>query len=279
MRKSIFQIIEENDNLERKIGRIVQLFQNELIVVLQSKNVTESYSMRTVIDEGLFRTWKQRRYCVNLDEYLEMLEYEDLCLNGDMESFIVITELVYNFWMLIYTNVYCGEQPQYKQVECTEFLRVKMLLDEYLSQCNHRAVHYPEEEKVLVIPDNEAVTAVVEIVDTTLAMEILHYNHHSLKGNLKTKKSILRNMGDELELRKKELTNADATLKNTIFHILNTMGIRHMNAQNEANVVRVGEHLEHWYDELYQMMLLAFLRMDNVERMQKYEAELKPLLT
>lgn len=279
MRKSIFQIIEENDNLERKIGRIVQLFQNELIVVLQSKNVTESYSMKTVIDEGLFKTWKQRRYCVNLDEYLEILEYEDLCLNSDMESFIVITELVYNFWMLIYTNIYCGEQPQYKQVECTEFLRVKMMLDEYLSQCNHRAVHYPEEEKVLVVPDNEAVTAVVEIVDAPLAMEILQYNHHSLKGNLNAKKSILRNLGDALELRRKELHKVDSTLETTIFHILNSMGIRHMNAKNEANVVKVGNDLEYWFDELYQMMLLAFLRMDNVKRMNKYEEELKSKLT
>ena len=279
MRKSIFQIIEENDNLERKIGRIVQLFQNELIVVLQSKNVTESYSMKTVIDEGLFKTWKQRRYCVNLDEYLEILEYEDLCLNRDMESFIVITELVYNFWMLIYTNIYCGEQPQYKQVECTEFLRVKMMLDEYLSQCNHRAVHYPEEEKVLVVPDNEAVTAVVEIVDAPLAMEILQYNHHSLKGNLNAKKSILRNLGDALELRRKELHKVDSTLETTIFHILNSMGIRHMNAKNEANVVKVGNDLEYWFDELYQMMLLAFLRMDNVKRMNKYEEELKSKLT
>lgn len=279
MRKSIFQIIEENDNLERKIGRIVQLFQNELIVVLQSKNVTESYSMKTVIDEGLFKTWKQRRYCVNLDEYLEILEYEDLCLNSDMESFIVITELVYNFWMLIYTNIYCGEQPQYKQVECTEFLRVKMMLDEYLSQCNHRAVHYPEEEKVLVVPDNEAVTAVVEIVDAPLAMEILQYNHHSLKENLNAKKSILRNLGDALELRRKELHKVDSTLETTIFHILNSMGIRHMNAKNEANVVKVGNDLEYWFDELYQMMLLAFLRMDNVKRMNKYEEELKSKLT
>ena len=279
MRKSIFQIIEENDNLERKIGRIVQLFQNELIVVLQSKNVTESYSMKTVIDEGLFKTWKQRRYCVNLVEYLEILEYEDLCLNSDMESFIVITELVYNFWMLIYTNIYCGEQPQYKQVECTEFLRVKMMLDEYLSQCNHRAVHYPEEEKVLVVPDNEAVTAVVEIVDAPLAMEILQYNHHSLKENLNAKKSILRNLGDALELRRKELHKVDSTLETTIFHILNSMGIRHMNAKNEANVVKVGNDLEYWFDELYQMMLLAFLRMDNVKRMNKYEEELKSKLT
>ncbi len=153
------------------------------------------------------------------------------------------------------------------------------MLDEYLSQCNHRAVHYPDEEKVLIIPDNEAVTAVMEIVDAPLDMEVLHYNHHSLKGNLNAKKSVLRNLGDALELRRKELHKIDSTLEATIFHILNSMGIRHMNAKNEANVVKVGDDLEYWYDELYQMMLLAFLRMDNVKRMNKYEEELKSKLT
>ena len=29
------------------------------------------------------------------------------------------------------------------------------------------------------------------------------------------------------------------------------------------------EELEEWYDELYQMILLAFLMIDNVERMEK----------
>ena len=279
MRKNIFQIIEENDDLGRKIERIVQLFQTEQLVVLQTNNGKESYTMKAVMDEGLFKMWKQRGYCVDVEDFLDSLDFDDLCENDDIESFVMIVEVVYNFWMLIYTQIYKRTIPNFKQVDCYDFLRIRKMLDEYLSQCNHRAVHYPDEEKVLIIPDNEAVTAVMEIVDAPLDMEVLHYNHHSLKGNLNAKKSVLRNLGDALELRRKELHKIDSTLEATIFHILNSMGIRHMNAKNEANVVKVGDDLEYWYDELYQMMLLAFLRMDNVKRMNKYEEELKSKLT
>lgn len=279
MRKSIFQIIEENDDLGRKIERIVQLFQDEQLVVLQTDNSKKSYTMKEVMNAGLFKMWKQRGYCVDVDDFLDSLGFDALCENSDTESFITVIEVVYNFWMLIYMQIYCGTIPNFKQVDSYDFLRVKKMLDEYLSQCNHRFVHYHDEEKVLIIPDNEAVTAVVEIVDAPLAMDILQYNHHSLKGNLNAKKSILRDLGDTLELRRKELHKVDGTLETTIFHILNSMGIRHMNAKNEANIVKVGDALEYWYDELYQMMLLAFLRMDNVNRMNKYEEELKSKLT
>lgn len=279
MRKSIFQIIEENDDLGRKIRRLSHVFEYERIIVLSDKPGKKVFTMKDIIAGALFSTWTQRNYCVSLDEFLMMLDFDELCENDDFESFITVAELVYNFWMLIYTQLYdAGEAPS-EHPTYAEFIRVKVMLDDYLSQCNHRAIHYPEEEKVLVIPDNEAVTAVVEIVDEPMAVDVLHYNHYSLKGDLKTKKAILRNMGDYLEKREKELINADPTLRKAIFHILNMMGIRHMNKQNEANVTKVGENLEHWYDELYQMMLLAILRIDNVERMQKYEAELKPLLT
>ena len=279
MRKSIFQIIKDNDDLGRKIQRIVQFFQTEQLVVLQTNSTKEAYTMKRVMDEGLFKMWKQRGYCVDVDDFLDSLDFDKLSENDDMESFIIVVEIVYNFWMLIYTKIYCGAIPNFKQVDCYDFLRIKMMLDEYLSQCNHRAVHYPDKEKVLIIPDNEAVTAVAEIVDAPLDMEVLRYNHHSLKGDLNAKKSVLRNVGDALELRRKELRKVDSTLEAAIFHILNSMGIRHMNEKNEAHVVKVGNDLEYWYDELYQMMLLAFLRMDNVKRMNKYEEELKSKLT
>ncbi len=69
MRKNIFQIIEENDDLGRKIERIVQLFQTEQLVVLQTNNGKESYTMKAVMDEGLFKMWKQRGYCVDVDDF------------------------------------------------------------------------------------------------------------------------------------------------------------------------------------------------------------------
>lgn len=59
------------------------------------------------------------------------------------------------------------------------------------------------------------------------------------------------------------------------------MNIRHNNrskkelAKYKDYVAKMKyDRLEKWYDELYQMMLLAFLLLDNVSR-QKSVAELK----
>ena len=63
--------------------------------------------------------------------------------------------------------------------------------------------------------------------------------------------------------------------------MLNNLNIRHNNRSKKdkskykeyvANMSKT--RLEKWYDELYQMMLLAFLLLDNIERKKKV-SELK----
>ena len=57
-----------------------------------------------------------------------------------------------------------------------------------------------------------------------------------------------------------------------IARILNTLGLRHNNLDPEGKQYKAfvanmtNEELEHWYDETYQMCLLAFLRIEHIER-------------
>ena len=61
-------------------------------------------------------------------------------------------------------------------------------------------------------------------------------------------------------------------ISNTGF-LLNKMNIRHNNKEGKnaseyvANLA--DEELEKWYDETYQMLLLAMLEVDNIERNRK----------
>lgn len=110
---------------------------------------------------------------------------------------------------------------------------------------------------------------------------IIQYNHRLLKGNINAKKSILLKLASELEPRRKELQELDKDLTSNIFFMLNNMNIRHNNQNiNEPSKYKKyvaeidNQHLEDWYDELYQMMLLALLLLDNIER-QKSIDELK----
>lgn len=79
----------------------------------------------------------------------------------------------------------------------------------------------------------------------------------------------------------------DLNFRNQMFHQLfafkgmfNNMNIRHNNStegdKNYREVVAkmTQDELENWYDETYQLCLLAFLELDNVERTKKV-AQLK----
>ena len=94
-----------------------------------------------------------------------------------------------------------------------------------------------------------------------MALGVIKYNHKSLKGEIEKKKNILIALGTELEPKRKQLQTVDKKLSDNIFFMLNNMHIRHNNSNKNE--------LEEWYDELYQMILLAFLMIDNVERMEK----------
>ena len=69
-------------------------------------------------------------------------------------------------------------------------------------------------------------------------------------------------------------------IRNLLNDYHNNMNIRHNNcAEGDKNYKKVvakmsQDELESWYDETYQLCLLAFLELDNVERTKKV-AELK----
>jgi hypothetical protein len=149
-------------------------------------------------------------------------------------------------------------------------------MDDLLKQYNHTAYYYDDDECVLVVEDRVDVTAVSEIVPDQLALGIIKYNHRLLKGELETKKTILLSMGDNLEPQRKDLTRLNKQLCDSIFFMLNNCSIRHNNrSKKDASkykeyVAKMSKKkLEKWYDELYQMMLLAFLLLDNQNRQAK----------
>ena len=91
------------------------------------------------------------------------------------------------------------------------------------------------------------------------------------------RKSILLKLGAQLEPRRSELENANDTLTQNIFMLLNNLNIRHNNCSEGDSKYKavvaemVPDELEAWYDELYQMLLLAKLELDNIGRIAKVQ--------
>lgn len=274
MRKSIFDIVAENMDMESEANRLVTMSSEECVLVV---NTYTDETLFNYIDAYCFKEWEHRGHFVDVDDFLEALRYDDLKEDAthNVDALLTLIELIYNFWELSRKQFH-DTQKGYKLEWCGNYYHLKDVMDDVLSQYNHVAYINEDQECVLIIEDKSEVTAAAEIMPTpALAVDVVRYNHRTLRGEIELKKKILLSMGAELEAKRKKLHTINTTLENDIFFMLNNLNIRHNNkSKGDKNykeyVAKMRkDRLEKWYDELYQMLLLAFLLMDNIERVEK----------
>lgn len=278
-RKSIFDIASESLNISNEAIRIVKMFYEDDTLYRNSSG----YTIVEYIESHVFEEWKWRGHFIDVDDFMESIEYESIvhrCQYYDTESFLTLIELVYNFWELAHRDL-IAENSELKWGG--NFYHLEDVMNDNLQKYNHKA--YNCDDRILVIEDKPEVTAVAEIVEQNLAIDVIRYNHRSLKGELEAKKKILVALGTELEPRRKELQTLNKQLSEDIFFMLNNINIRHNNrnpkdpSKFKKYVSKMDDtQLEEWYDELYQMMLLAILLLDNADRYSKVK-DLKSKIT
>lgn len=267
MRKSIFDIASASINISNEVDRIVSMS-------IKEKSTYSSPYDRTLfdfVDERCFRDWSYRNHFINVNDFLEAINYNEIiksAKNGDTEAFMTLIELTYNLWNLAYHDIMDEKSTSGWN---NNFFHLRDVMLDNLEKYNHKA--YIDDERILIIEDKPEVTAVVEIIEQDLAIDIIRYNHRSLQGEVELKKKILISLGSELEPKRKDLQAINKQLSEDIFFMLNNINIRHNN-RSKKDMAKYKEYvakmtkarLEKWYDELYQMMLLAFLLLDNVDR-------------
>lgn len=269
-RKNIFEMVAEIFDLPKELNRMRRLFEHEQIVDYQ-------YMKTSVIGyvkaEG-FSRWKNRGRCVDVADFFSLLDYKRLWVTsvGDVNDLLTLIEIVYNFWYITDRGTHL--RFQYDS-DGRDFHLLKEIMDECLAQYNYKGEYFPEREQLIVIENKPEATAVAEIVDNNLSYKVLRYNHYLLKGNLQAKKDILLALGADLEPKRKQIQAIDKDLEDGIFYILNNLNLRHNNTTvgdknyRQAVVDMDDATVEGWYDELYQMMLLAYLQLDQVARNTK----------
>lgn len=267
MRKSIFDIASASINISNEVDRIVSMSVEEKSTYYPPYNLT----LFEFVDQRCFRDWSYRGHFVNVKDFLEAVNYNEIiksAKNGDTEAFMILIELTYNLWSLAYYDIIDKDSLSKWN---NNFFHLRDVMLDNLEKYNHKA--YIDDERILIIEDKPEVTAVAEIIKQDLAIDIIRYNHRSMQGEIKLKKKILISLGSELEPKRKELQVLNKQLSEDIFFMLNNMNLRHNN-RSKKDMGKYKEYvakmtkarLEKWYDELYQMMLLAFLLLDNVDR-------------
>lgn len=127
----------------------------------------------------------------------------------------------------------------------------------------------------IFVPKSPEAIAVSEVIDPALSYKTIEYNHHSMKGDIDKKRDTLLKYADLLEAKRKELKSINSSLEQDIFALFNNINIRHNNTDPKSPnyhkyvASMTNEELEKWYDETYQLSLICFLELDNVDRKKR----------
>lgn len=272
-RKNIFEMVAEKFDITTELKRMSRLFEKRKIVHWNYSD----YTVKEFINYDGFSTWRNRGHCVDLKDFLQLLGYDDLWSKAktDVSDLFILIEIIYNFWYIVDNRTSLSDGLD---DDAGDFRLLRKIMDDCLAQYNYKGEYFPGLEQLIVIEDKPEVTAVAEIVDNDLSYKVLRYNHYMLKGDLKAKKDILLALGADLEPKRAQIEAIDKALGDSIFYILNNLNLRHNNKtvgdKNYRQAVADMDDatMEGWYDELYQMMLLAYLQMDQVARNARVKA-------
>lgn len=282
MRKSIFEKANQNNTVTLDVSRIIILSENENII----SDGFYSYTLKGFFRQFCFPEWANRGHCIDLDDFLSLIDYSNtkaLAKNGiDLEnSLLDLIELIYNFWVMADDRLTWLSSMGKTSKRYKGFYLIKTIMDDVLAQYNQKPVINKEAQQVLIIEDKPEVTAVAEIIKEELVTPVIKYNHRTLKGDLDTKKAILISLYHELEPKQKVINSFNNKLEDNLFYLCNNLDIRHNNVNDGHGKYKEfvanmdAESLEEWYDELYQMMLLAFLAIDDIENRRQKVNKLK----
>lgn len=221
-----------------------------------------------------------RGTCLSLEEFNDLhgFHFEKEPANFDLGCLVSLCEYIENLLMgyqcipLSFPYGYGNAPPQLINIQF------------YLQQIGQviEKIGYMQANQdglIIFVEKDPAAIAVAEskFIPGDLSYKLISYNHYSMKGNLKSKKETLLALADLLEPKRDSLEKIDKAFTSDLFYAFNNFHIRHNNVDSQSPKYKkpIGdmpkEQLEHWYDEVYQMCLLAFLRLEHADRKKDFD--------
>lgn len=266
-RKPFSQVLKEASiDLRREYDRLYFLFFLQRIQDSSGNSLTlREYCASTFLQLPF------RGTCVTLDDFDDYYEYhfEKAPSAFSIDTLVTLCEYSYN--LAVYNQ---GINPT---ILSYGLAPLSQAVQFYVNQVNiviENMGYMPNVQGCITdfVPKDQAAIAVAEVVDSNLSYKVIEYNHHSMKGDLERKKSILLALADKLEPQRSKLNSVNSPLESDLFYLLNTVNVRHNNSDpNGTKYVETvakmkSKEIEKWYDDIYQMCLLAFMELDNVGR-------------
>lgn len=260
-RRNIFEILNEKESISYQINKIEMLLSDAYV----GRDTLED-----IVDMECMRDWKARGRYTRCEEIRKRLQitYAQISRGLSEEQILFYLEYVSNIIWLC-NEKYLDGSEDYND----EYLYLQENVISLLDDLGYETKVFEDEEKVILVEKNAAMTAVAENVDPKTAYAVIEYNHHLLKGDIAEKQRVLKILADKFEPMRGELKKVNKELESNTGYLLNKMNIRHNNIEGKNAIEYVknlsDEELEEWYDETYQMLLLCFLEYENIERNKK----------
>ena len=252
--------------------------------MLYDRSIQVSNTNRiSVYDElsTFFIAFHFRGTCLSLDEFNDLhgFHFEKDPTNFNIDHLISLCEYIENL-LIAYQCVSLSYPYEYGNMP-TNLINVQFYLQQ-ISQVIEKIGYMQAKQNDLTIfvEKDPAAIAVAEgeFIPESLSYRLISYNHYSMKGNLAEKKTTLLDLANLLEPQRTILERIDKTFSSDLFYTFNNFHIRHNNIDQLGTKYKkpVGdlsdEQLEYWYDEVYQMCLLAFMRLEHIDRKKKFDS-------
>ncbi|MCH5270782.1 MAG: hypothetical protein J1E83_08540 [Lachnospiraceae bacterium] len=256
MRKNFAQILKEtNIDIKEEYQKLLEIFLGQYYYEI-SENFLDIYFRGTCITLEEFN----RKYDFNFG-------YDTVDVNIDF--FIRFCEYFYNMMNALQI---AGRSSYfyYNPVFVTD------LILKIIESIGYERV--PRDNVFIFVEKSSAAVSVAEILPTELSYNVISYNHYSMKGDLEEKKATILQLANLLEAKRELLQKENKELEKDLFYLFNNFNIRHNNidpklkGKYRKHVANMSsDELEQWYDETYQMCLLAFLEIEHADRKKKFD--------
>lgn len=263
-------------DIRKEYDKLYSIYTEEDITDIQGRTFSFEWIFVEHFTEYPFDTT-----CISLDEFNEECGncFTENPENFDVDYFINFAEYFYNMliWFPTRNNrLYFFELYDMSFVE-QHILKVIDAIGYMTSNEDGFTIFVPKDNVSIAVSESN-------LIPDKFSYKIVTYNHHSMRGNIDAKKETLLILANLLEPYEKTLNEIDSSFKSDLFYALNNLNIRHNNIEplNNKNYKKMVanmplEELEHWYDETYQMCLLAFMRLEQKVRKKEFD-EVKKII-
>lgn len=262
MRRNFAQVLREGKiNIQNEYSKLYTLF--------YGKNDKDGKSIADIISMN-FLSVNFRGTCLTFDEFNKAhdINFTEHPQNFDIDYLVSFCEYFFNFLISLEDSFFFRNFDKYAHI--SHILTVVEAIGYMQSQEAGFTIFVPKDSVAVSVSESD-------LIPDNVSYKVIAYNHYSMKGDLDSKRQILLVFSNLLEPQRKKLEEIDKKFASDLFFAFNNFNVRHNNVDPSGPKYKkpIGDlsekQLEHWYDEIYQMSLLAFLRLEHVGRKKDFD--------